>query len=241
MSKDQEIEVVEGIEGNVYEMLPEEALYTAETKKKDREEAAAKGHDLDEAAKAKASTLRSELDELKKQPPTPVRSNSDSAMAASEAATLRDELSAVRQELKEALAREELVVGKQNARAADSELAEVLKKWQEWLEDDSGSWAAGEQISQQLGQLMDRMPAAPLSRACRAAIEAAGRRVAVARSAVAAHAQQSEDAQSQALAWGKKAALQEGGQNRAAGSLFFGTAAFGKARGRVREKAGRQK
>jgi hypothetical protein len=47
------LEVVEGIEGNVYEMLPDEALYTAETKKADRQAAAEKGPDLDAAAKAK--------------------------------------------------------------------------------------------------------------------------------------------------------------------------------------------
>lgn len=114
------------------------------------------------------------------------------------------------QELKESLAREETVVRQQNARLADTKLAEVLKTWQAWLDDDNGTLAAGEEIIAQLAQLMDRMPAAPVSRTTRAAIEAAGRRVASARSAVAEHVQESKESQRQALTWGQRAAHQEG-------------------------------
>lgn len=114
------------------------------------------------------------------------------------------------QELKESLAREEFVVRQQNVRIADQTLVESLKKWQEWLDDESGTWSSGEHISRDLGQLFEQMPAAPLSRTARAAIEAAGRRVASARSAIAATTEHSAEAQRQAVAFGEKAAQQHG-------------------------------
>jgi len=114
------------------------------------------------------------------------------------------------QELKESLAREEFVVRQQNVRIADQRLVDALKHWQEWLDDENGTWASGERISKDLGTLFDQMPAAPLSRTSRAAIEAAGRRVASARSAVTATIQQSAEAQQQAVAFGEKAAQQHG-------------------------------
>ncbi|CAK0869043.1 unnamed protein product, partial [Prorocentrum cordatum] len=45
------------------------------------------------------------------------------------------------QELKEALAREEQQVRTQNSRLADQKLMEMLKGWQEWLDDDAGALA----------------------------------------------------------------------------------------------------
>lgn len=114
------------------------------------------------------------------------------------------------QELKEALAREEQQVRTQNSRTADQRLMDILKSWQEWLDDDSGALADGEGISAQLGELMDRMPSAPLSRGGRQAIEAAARRVAAARTAVAATLEQSTEAQRRAMAWGEQAAQKEG-------------------------------
>jgi hypothetical protein len=114
------------------------------------------------------------------------------------------------QELKEALAREEQQVRTQNSRLADQRLMEMLKGWQEWLDDDAGALAAGERLSDELGQLMDRVPAAPLSRGGRQAIEAAARRVAAARTAVAATLEQSSEAQRRAMAWGEQAAQKEG-------------------------------
>jgi hypothetical protein len=114
------------------------------------------------------------------------------------------------QELKESLAREEFVVRQQNVRLADQRLVDGLKRWQDWLDDESASWPTGERISKDLGQLLEQMPSAPLSRTARAAIEAAGRRVAAARSAVAATAEQSEEHQRQAVAFGEKAAQQHG-------------------------------
>lgn len=114
------------------------------------------------------------------------------------------------QELKESLAREEFVVRQQNVKIADQRLVEALKHWQEWLDDESGTWSSGERISKDLGHLFEQMPAAPLSRTARAAIEAAGRRVAAARSAVTATTQQSAEQQRQAISFGEKAAQSHG-------------------------------
>jgi len=114
------------------------------------------------------------------------------------------------QELKESLAREEAMVRQQNCRLADLALVAGLKSWQDWLDDDGGSWSDGDRVSRELGELMERMPAAPLSRTSRAALEAAGRRVAAARSAAAATVEQSEAAQRQAVAFGEQAAQQHG-------------------------------
>eukprot|EP00913_Durusdinium_trenchii_P010243 g9604.t1 len=76
---------------------------------------------------------------------------------------------------------------------------EGVKSWQEWLdkEDDTGI----DEICSQLGALLARMPCAPLSRASRIAIQAAARRMSAMRSA---------DLQRKAVAWGEKAAQQEG-------------------------------
>jgi len=114
------------------------------------------------------------------------------------------------QELKETLAREQQSVRQNNSRIADQQLLEALTRWQEWLDDDDGDAAAGEQLSRELGQRMERMPTAPLSRALRTAIEAAARRVAASRTAVAAAVERSSEAQQRAIAWGEQAAQQEG-------------------------------
>ena len=47
------------------------------------------------------------------------------------------------QELKESIAREEHVVKQQNTRLADQKLLDALRTWQEWLDDDGGSWSQG--------------------------------------------------------------------------------------------------
>merc|ERR1740138_1691860 len=88
------------------------------------------------------------------------------------------------QELKETLAREEMLVRVQNSRLADSQLMEALRSWQEWLDnEDHSALASVSTICEQFGCLMERMPAVPLSRAGRTAIQAAVKRVAAARSA----------------------------------------------------------
>lgn len=114
------------------------------------------------------------------------------------------------QELKEALAREEQSVRQSNARFADQQLVEALKRWQEWLDDDKSGAAAGEGLADELGKLMERMPSTALSRAGRTAVEAAARRVVAARAAVASTKEWSAEAQRRAVAWGEQAAQQEG-------------------------------
>ena len=111
-------------------------------------------------------------------------------------------------ELKTSLTREENMVRTQNARLADQELMEGVKSWQEWLdkEDDTGIDA----ICGQLGALLARMPSAPLSRASRIAIQAAARRMSAMRSAVTHALERQTDLQRKAVAWGEKAAQQEG-------------------------------
>jgi len=114
------------------------------------------------------------------------------------------------QELKETLAREEVLVRQQNTRIADHQLMDAQRSWQEWLDDDNGTPAAVEKICKELGQTMERMPAAPLARASRAALEAATRRVAAARTAVAATVEKHNEMQRKAIQWGEQAAQQEG-------------------------------
>lgn len=88
-------------------------------------------------------------------------------------------------EIEESLATEEGLVTQQNTRKADAQLNEAMRPWQEWLDSDNSPWEVGSQVTRDLGEMMDRMPSAPLSRAARASIEAAGRRVAAVRGAVA--------------------------------------------------------
>ncbi|CAK9075664.1 Guanylate-binding protein 1 (GTP-binding protein 1) (GBP-1) (mGBP-1) (mGBP1) (Guanine nucleotide-binding protein 1) (Interferon-gamma-inducible protein MAG-1) (Interferon-induced guanylate-binding protein 1) [Durusdinium trenchii] len=111
-------------------------------------------------------------------------------------------------ELKASLTREENMVRTQNARVADQQLMEGVKSWQEWLdkEDDTGI----DEICSQLGALLARMPCAPLSRASRIAIQAAARRMSAMRSAVTHALERQTDLQRKAVAWGEKAAQQEG-------------------------------
>eukprot|EP00435_Cladocopium_sp_Y103_P045402 s27_g13.t1 len=79
---------------------------------------------------------------------------------------------------------------------------------EEWLdkEDDTGI----DQICNQLGALLARMPAAPVSRASRTAMQAAARRMSTMRSAVSHALERHTDLQRKAVAWGEKAAQQEG-------------------------------
>eukprot|EP00434_Breviolum_minutum_P012873 symbB.v1.2.011346.t1/scaffold745.1/size165919/3 len=114
------------------------------------------------------------------------------------------------QELKETLAREEIQVRQQNGRMADQQLAAALKLWQDWLDNPDGTVEEGEKISADLGKLLDQLPSNTVTRGGRSAIEAAARRVAVARTAVSATVEQSAEAQRRALAWGEQAAKSEG-------------------------------
>jgi len=111
-------------------------------------------------------------------------------------------------ELKTSLAREENMVKTQNARVADQQLMEGVKAWQEWLDKDEDTGT--EEICNQLGVLLARMPGASLSRASRIAIQAAARRMSATRSAVAHALERQGDLQRKAVAWGEKAAQQEG-------------------------------
>eukprot|EP00927_Polykrikos_kofoidii_P035702 TRINITY_DN30246_c0_g1_i1.p1 TRINITY_DN30246_c0_g1~~TRINITY_DN30246_c0_g1_i1.p1 ORF type:complete len:1394 (-),score=280.24 TRINITY_DN30246_c0_g1_i1:389-4510(-) len=114
------------------------------------------------------------------------------------------------QELKESLAREEGLVRQQNVRLADQQLVDSLRAWQEWLDDDSASPTAVESICRELGQMMERMPAAPLSRAGRTAIDVAAKRVLAARQAITKTVEQHGEMQREAVAYGEQAAQQEG-------------------------------
>mmetsp|Transcript_15557 Transcript_15557/g.35644 ORF Transcript_15557/g.35644 Transcript_15557/m.35644 type:complete len:1020 (-) Transcript_15557:113-3172(-) len=114
------------------------------------------------------------------------------------------------QELKESLAREEKVVQQANARLSDQQLMEALKEWQAWLDDDNSTWTSGEEVINRFGKLTERMPAAPLARVSRTAMESAGRRVIAVRHALDATKQQSDQEKEKALAWGNTAVQKEG-------------------------------
>lgn len=111
-------------------------------------------------------------------------------------------------ELKTSLAREENMVRTQNARVADQQLMEGVKSWQEWLDKEDDTRI--DQICNQLGALLARMPAAPVSRASRIAMQAAARRMSAMRSAVTNALERHTDLQRKAVEWGEKAAQQEG-------------------------------
>jgi len=82
------------------------------------------------------------------------------------------------QELEEVLEWEETAAQERNVRIADQQLTEACRVWLTWLDDSSSMWDAGERISEGLICLMERTPSAPLARAAKSAMEAAGRRVA---------------------------------------------------------------
>jgi len=114
------------------------------------------------------------------------------------------------QELKEALVREEKLVQVQNTRLADQQLMEVLRTWQEWLDNDSDAKAAtADEICRQLGSMMERMPGVPLSRAGKAAVQAAVRRVAEAHNAVHATVEHHENLHREVVAQGEQHVLEE--------------------------------
>jgi len=114
------------------------------------------------------------------------------------------------QELKETLAREQSLVRVQNTRLADQQLVEVLNTWQEWLDaDDDGAAEPVERICSHLGGMLEKMPAVPLSRAGRAALQAAARRVSAARSAVKSTVERHGEMQRKAVEWGEQAAHSE--------------------------------
>mmetsp|Transcript_65564 Transcript_65564/g.102361 ORF Transcript_65564/g.102361 Transcript_65564/m.102361 type:complete len:1134 (+) Transcript_65564:76-3477(+) len=88
------------------------------------------------------------------------------------------------QELKESFARDEKMVGQQNAKLADQRLKEVLQKWQHFLDDDysdGGSADAAERIATELSMIMERVPTIPLAKTAKVAMETAGRRIAAVR------------------------------------------------------------
>ena len=111
-------------------------------------------------------------------------------------------------ELKTSLTREETMVKTQNGRVADQQLMEGVKSWQEWLDKDDDTGI--DEICHQFGTLMAKMPGASLSRASRIAIQAAARRMSATRSAVAHALERQSDLKRKAVAWGEKAAHQEG-------------------------------
>jgi len=113
-------------------------------------------------------------------------------------------------ELKEAVAVEEATVRQRNAQLADQQLLEMLGSWQAWLEDDTGASADGEQISKDLGQLMQRMPSAHALRVGRAALEVAARRVSAARTVVVETTDQPSKAiRSRTVTWDDDPMLEE--------------------------------
>lgn len=101
------------------------------------------------------------------------------------------------QQLKEHIVREEVAVQQQNARLAEQKLSEALKRWEEWLHDDSGSSVAGERVCEEMAVLMEQMPALPLSRATRRVIESAGKRVSAVRNTQVTATQESMQLQAQ--------------------------------------------
>jgi len=113
-------------------------------------------------------------------------------------------------EFEESIVREENAVRQSNLRLADRELAEALRAWQEWLDDDAGSWAMGEKICRDFNKLLERMPGTALCRAAATAIEAAGRRVSMAHDTARAAGEQSAKAQQDVAAFSKAVAEQEG-------------------------------
>lgn len=80
-------------------------------------------------------------------------------------------------DLEDALLPEEEMVRKQNARFGNQRLAGPLEQWQKWLASETSTWQTGERILGDLIALMERMPAEPLARTTRTALEGAGRRV----------------------------------------------------------------
>mmetsp|Transcript_33338 Transcript_33338/g.58789 ORF Transcript_33338/g.58789 Transcript_33338/m.58789 type:complete len:945 (+) Transcript_33338:56-2890(+) len=116
------------------------------------------------------------------------------------------------QELKESIAREEALVRQQNGRLADQQLQGHIKDWQSWLDDDGAASSVGNRVVSEFGTLMERMPGQPLSRAARAALEAAVLRIVTARQAVDSHA-------SHARTLGETVKQQEGAAKSEAGAL----------------------
>lgn len=80
-------------------------------------------------------------------------------------------------DLEDALMPEEEMVRKQNSRFGNQRLAGPLEQWQKWLASDTSTWQTGEILLDDLIALMERMPAEPLARTTRTALEGAGRRV----------------------------------------------------------------
>eukprot|EP00931_Biecheleriopsis_adriatica_P024396 TRINITY_DN15211_c0_g5_i1.p1 TRINITY_DN15211_c0_g5~~TRINITY_DN15211_c0_g5_i1.p1 ORF type:complete len:1317 (+),score=357.26 TRINITY_DN15211_c0_g5_i1:128-4078(+) len=111
-------------------------------------------------------------------------------------------------EFKASLAREETSVRTQNTRLADQQLMEGVGAWQEWLDTDDH--AGVDEICSKIGAVLDKMPSASLSRASRVTVQAAARRLSATRSAVAAALERQGDLHRKAVAWGEKAAQQEG-------------------------------
>jgi hypothetical protein len=114
------------------------------------------------------------------------------------------------QELKEALGREEKLVCVQNTRLADQQLMEALRAWQDWLDSENDAAASSvDEICRKLGGMMEQVPAVALSRAGKAAVQAAVRRVAEAHNAVHATAKHHEDLHAEVVAQGEHHVLEE--------------------------------
>jgi len=112
-------------------------------------------------------------------------------------------------ELDEALTWEDAAVRERNVALADQQLTEQCKAWLAWLDDGAGAARAGEKATEELARAMQRMPTAPLCRAAKSALEAAGRCVAAQREALGKSQERLAEAERQAAAYGSAAAQQQ--------------------------------
>ncbi|CAK0837545.1 unnamed protein product [Prorocentrum cordatum] len=90
------------------------------------------------------------------------------------------------QDLEASLDREEVLLRAHNDRVGDLQLTEALKEWQVWVIDPSGTWQAGDPLARRFRAQMERTPSAALARGAGVALEATGRRLVMAREALAA-------------------------------------------------------
>merc|ERR1719379_1290899 len=88
-------------------------------------------------------------------------------------------------------------------------MQEALRAWHGWLDDDAGAWATGSQHVENLGGMFGSLPSAAVARGAKAALDAAGQRLAQARTTAAKSAEQSAAVQQQAASWGEAVSRQE--------------------------------
>jgi len=88
------------------------------------------------------------------------------------------------QELQDSIGRDETAVRQKNNSFADRNLGDALKAWQTWCAGQTHTMRDGNQIVENLSTLMERMPAGPLARTSRTALESAVRRLCAASTAI---------------------------------------------------------